>query len=67
MLVKAVRAHAEKNYNRDGWDFLVECWSDEEILEAIAGCTSAEDAIGAVARIVGALEDHRREIQSTVW
>lgn len=67
MLVKAVRAHAEKNYDRDGWDFLVECWSDEEILEAIQGCESETAAIHAVARIVGALEDHRREIQSSVW
>lgn len=67
MFVAAVRDHAEKNYNRDGWDFVVECWSDEEIAEAIEGCDSEESAVRAVAKIAGALEEHRREIQSTVW
>ena len=67
MFVEAVRRHAEKNYNRDGWDFIVECWSDAEIAEATEGCKTAEAAIRAVGRVAGALNDHRREIQSTIW
>ena len=35
-LVQAVRAHAIANYNKGGWDFLVECWEDSDI-EALIG------------------------------
>ena len=30
-LIAAVRRHALDNYERDGWDYLVECWDDGDI------------------------------------
>lgn len=67
MFVKAVRAHAEKNYDRDGWDFIVECWEDADIQEWTADCKTEEEAIRAVGSVARALADQRSEVQSTVW
>ena len=35
-LIAAVRRHAINNYEQDGWDVLVECWDDGNILERIS-------------------------------
>jgi len=43
-LVAAVRAHAAANYNKGGWDFVVECWSDKEIEETIRGTSVFDEA-----------------------
>jgi hypothetical protein len=34
--VEKLRAHAIKNYATGGWDHLVECWTNNEILEHAA-------------------------------
>jgi hypothetical protein len=41
-LIDAVRAHAHANYNRDGWDYLVECWDDEYIARTIGTAKTAK-------------------------
>ncbi len=33
-LIRAVRAYAQANYDEGGWDILVECWDDEDVLKA---------------------------------
>jgi hypothetical protein len=30
-IIKALRAHAEAHYTEDGWDYLVECFDDEDV------------------------------------
>jgi hypothetical protein len=35
-LINAVRKHAMDNYEQDGWDVLVECYDDWDILELIS-------------------------------
>ena len=47
-LLTAVKDHAYKNYSKDGWDFLVECHTDEEVLEAIG---RADTLRGAIAKV----------------
>tara|TARA_Y100001951_G_scaffold32163_2_gene25291 strand:- start:475 stop:726 length:252 start_codon:yes stop_codon:yes gene_type:complete len=76
-LVAAVRAHAVANYNKGGWDFVVECWSDKEIEETIRGTsdfdespispviTTAARAIKEVARVVSIQASGRAEILAT--
>ena len=77
-LVAAVRAHAYKNYNKNGWDFVVECWSDEEIEATIRGTrhdddessisppiTTAARAIKEVKSVVSIQADYRDEIIAT--
>lgn len=66
-LVDAVRAHAIQHYNEDGWDYIVECWEDWEILEVVRGCKKESQAIRKVRKQIKALADHRSEIQATAW
>jgi hypothetical protein len=39
-LVKQVRDHATANYEKDGWDIVVEAFEDAEIVEEIKECGS---------------------------
>jgi hypothetical protein len=47
-LIAAVREHAVANYEKDGSDFLVECWTDEDIANAITGAKSKTATIAAL-------------------
>lgn len=53
-LVEMIKAHAIKNYNKNGWDYVVECYGDEEILEMIKG---AKTFHGAKCKLAPALKD----------
>ena len=64
-LIAAVRAVAFANYNKDGWDILVECWSDEEILEVIDGTKTSKASIAACRRHLRTLNDYRSEVRAT--
>lgn len=44
-LVKAVKQHALEHYGREGWDYIVECWSDGEIAEAVKHCRKVNTAL----------------------
>ena len=66
-MVAGVRAWALDHYEVGGWDFVVECWADDEIAHVIADCDSVAQAIDVMREQVGVLADYRREIQSTVW
>ena len=66
-LVDAVRAHAVDHYNEDGWDFVVECWEDWEILAVVRGCKKESQAIRKVRKQIRALDDHRRDVQAEAW
>jgi hypothetical protein len=65
--VQTVKDFALANYNKDGWDFVVECWSDAEIAEQITGAKTAEDAIKRMRNIVSAQDSYRKEIAATAW
>jgi hypothetical protein len=58
-LVQSVKDHALRNYNVDGWDFVVECWTDEDLAREVACCTTAQQAIRRVGRIVGLIDERR--------
>lgn len=63
VLVGAVRKYAVDNYEHDGWDYLVECWSDDEIARQMGGALTAETAIRKCKRTVKLLDDRRRECE----
>ena len=65
-LLKAIRQHALENYNHQGWDYLVECYEDEDILEEIGTAKTLRGAIRKLIPTLRTLDDHRREI-STEW
>jgi hypothetical protein len=58
--VAAVKDHALAHYT-EGWDTVVECWTDEEIAAEIAGAKSAAAAIKRMGVIVDIIEDRRTE------
>jgi len=65
-MIAAVRKYAHANYEKDGWDTVIECMEDGDILELIsdAKATNSIDAINAVHKIVKMKRDHEREIAS---
>lgn len=64
-LIRAVREHALANYNEGGWDYVVESYEDGDILEDIGDAATVEEAIARVAKMVGILDEHRKEIRAT--
>jgi hypothetical protein len=62
--IAAIREKAKRNYNHGGWDILVECWEDSDILAAIDGCTTLEEATEAIAERLGINDEMRRDIQA---
>ena len=65
-MIVAVRKYAYANYEKDGWDTVIECMEDGDILELIsdAKVTNSIDAINAVHKFVKLRHDHEREIAS---
>lgn len=66
-LIPAVRQYALDHYNQDGWDYLVECWEDSDIADAIAGATTLEQAIAKCHRGVSLLDERRREVTNEIF
>ena len=68
-MVNAVKQHAQKNYNTDGWDYVVEAFEDDEIADELRKCNARtnEDAIKVVHEWVLILDDHRKDIQATAF
>jgi hypothetical protein len=68
-LAAAVRAHARANYERSGWDYIVEAYDEKELTELVkeTGATSKRAAIKAVGEIVALWAERRDEVESTVW
>ena len=64
-MIDAVRLHAQLNYEKDGWDYVVECWSDAEISEEISGCKTEKGAIRKIKSIVSPLAEYRDDIAAT--
>lgn len=61
-LVEVVIEHAVDHYEIEGWDILVECWSDEEIWSWIEGAASEKEAIRLAAQALKPLNERRMEI-----
>ena len=66
-LVDAVRKHACKHYEEDGWDYVVESYDDEELSDLIADAKTVEDAIANVKEIVSIINDQREDAQGEAF
>lgn len=63
-LVGAVQAHAQAHYEQGGWDFVLECWEDHDIFPYLVEAGfDLDNAIRAIGRSVGVLDDYRKDIQ----
>jgi hypothetical protein len=68
-LVEAVKAHAVKNYEQGGWDYVVECWSSADIETKIVEnvLDTEPKAIAWFGEIVGLLDERRRDVQAEIF
>ncbi len=68
-MIEAVKAHAIKHYEQDGWDTIVECYSDSEIAKEIeqGKCESVEQAIAYVAKGCKVYNDYRNDIRAEIF
>jgi hypothetical protein len=62
-LIAHVRAYALDNYNVDGWDYIVESYSDDEIAKLIGDTDSPTVAIMRCRRELRTLDSVRKDIQ----
>jgi hypothetical protein len=68
-LVEQIKAYAVEHYNQDGWDVLVECWEDSDILEFIEGMKEKENVTDfeGVIRELGEIMKIGRERMEDSW
>jgi len=62
-LVAYIRAHAEKHYTQ-GWDEVVEAWSDGDILEVLS---DNQFDLPKTMKLLQSIMDVRAEIRSTAF
>lgn len=65
--LEAVKAYAQEHYAKGGWDIIVECRSDEEILAEIKGTTSRWGAVERINKNLKPLAAYRQEVESTAF
>jgi len=66
-LVEAVKAHALDHYDEGGWDYVVECFSDDEIAEDIGKATTVNGAIKKVKWHANLLGGARDEVRAEIF
>jgi len=68
-VLAALVTHANENYERDGWDVLVECYSRQEILDELTreGITTAEGAIAHFGDILKIHDENRQDIEGEAF
>jgi|SaaInlStandDraft_1057018.scaffolds.fasta_scaffold236259_1 hypothetical protein len=74
---KDIYAHAEANYEVDGWDYIVECQGKSGIVEMLeesmtfepcpTSIESYEDAFKDIASTAKLWNEQRSEVQATAW
>lgn len=65
--VAAVKAFASANYDKDGWDFIVETCDDDDIIAMVKSCWTANGAINTVKAVAKAWNSNRAEISATAF
>jgi len=60
----AVKDYALAHYETDGWDYVVECYSDAEIADVIKTARTAAGAVKMMRAQVKPRADYRADIQA---
>jgi len=66
-LVNHVKQYARDHYEQDGWDVVVECWSDDEIAEEIDLCMTNEEAIAAILPLCKLYDGRRKDVEGEIF
>ena len=67
-IIKKLKSHAQRHYETDGWDYLVECYDDDEIEDILReeNATTLKEAVAAFS-FLKLKNDRRKDIEATVW
>lgn len=65
-LVAAVKAFALDNWGINGWDVVWETMDEDEIAEAIEGCTTEAEAIKTMGQMAALWQENENE-QRAAW
>ena len=63
MYLKQISEYALDHYNEDGWDFVVECWSDVDIVYSTRYAKNFDEAVELILQEIKPVDSHRKEIQ----
>lgn len=68
-IAEAVKAHAIANYEKDGWDYLVECYSLKDIVRWIEekGWTDAQQAIEGIGEMLAIKDSIRKDMEAEAF
>jgi|APCry1669188910_1035180.scaffolds.fasta_scaffold05790_8 phage tail sheath gpL-like len=66
-MIKAVKQYAMEHYEEEGWDYIVECYSDEDILDIIKDSATEADAIEAVRQDIAPRAQLRDEVRAEIF
>jgi hypothetical protein len=66
-MIKAVKQYAMEHYEEEGWDYIVESYSDEDILDIIKDSATEADAIEAVRQDIAPRAQMRDEVRAEIF
>ena len=66
-LVQYVKDYANFHYNDGGWDVIVECWEDKDILKVLTedNATTEKEAIAAFKDVVAVWADQQADAENS--
>jgi len=62
-----IMEHAMQNYESDGWDYICECWTLEELETEIAVFHTFDDALAHIGSLAHAWAEARDEVQAEIF
>jgi hypothetical protein len=66
-LLASVKQYAMDHYEEGGWDIVVECYDDAELLSIIGWAFTEKAAVARVAASVGIIAERRAEVQAEIF
>lgn len=66
-VVAIVTEHATRNYERGGWDVIVECWSRDDILKAVGRAHSKVRVLKALRDVVSIYADRQADAANSAF
>ena len=68
-IAEAVQKHAVVNYEKSGWDYIVECWTRDEIAWELnrVNITTVDDAIAHYAESARIFHDRRTDAEAEIF
>ena len=66
-LVQYIKDYANFHYNDGGWDVIVECWADKDILKVLTrdNATTEEEALASFKDVVTVWADQQADAENS--